>query len=194
MNILRNTASGHILIPDEYTYFEKRILFLKGEINDNNVYELIKNLGSLTDKKDNVLLNIWSEGGSIQAGFALYDAILSLPYKVDVFVPSYAYSMAAVLFICATGTRYMAPHSKLMLHEPLITGFKDGSTSSVKEIADNLIKNKEMICELISKHTNKSIKEVEKLCDKEHYFDIEEALKLNLADKEGGIEIYEQYR
>ena len=144
-------------------------------------------------KKEDVLVVINSPGGSIQAGLSIYDAIYSVPFKVHMYCPSTAYSMGAVIFACGSGERVMNPHSKLMLHEPLVSGIKDGSLTNVGSVFKNLEQSRSMLMEILKKHTKMTEEELSESFSKDHYYTYEEALKIGLCDKTGGIEFLSSF-
>ena len=89
--------------------------------------------------------------------------------------------MGAVLF-AAGKERYMLPHSKLMLHEPLLGERIGGNASSIKSISDSLLETKSMMNKLLAFHTGKTEKEMDKLTSYDHYFTAKEAVEMGLAD------------
>lgn len=194
MELLERSANGCGLVPIECVYFEDRVIFLEGEITDEKALSIQKQLGELVKQGgDDVLLVINSPGGSIQAGLSVYDAIWSAPFKVHTYCPSEAYSMGAVIFACGSGERIMASHAKLMLHEPLVRGVKDGSASSIKAVSENLEKSRQTLCVILKSHTNRTEEELTEALSSDHYYTLEEALEFGLCDKKGGIDVLSSF-
>lgn len=189
MNIIKKTVDGIVLTPIETQFFEDRVLFIEGEINDAVACKFQKELSELMKrKKEDILLVINSPGGSIQSGLSIYDAIWSVPFKVHTYCPSTAYSMGAVIFACGSGERVMSPHSKLMLHEPLVSGIKDGSLSNVGSVFKTLEQSRNMLMDILKKHTKMTENELTESFSMDHYYTYEESLKFGLCDKKGGVD------
>ena len=162
---------------------EQRQLFITGEINANSAIEFFKEVIYLNSedgiKPISVFIN--SPGGEIDNGLLVYDAIIGSRAPIHMFCIGCAYSMGAVLF-AAGKERYMLPHSKLMLHEPLLGERIGGNASSIKSISDSLLETKSMMNKLLAFHTGKTEKEIDKLTSYDHYFTAKEAVDMGLAD------------
>lgn len=91
--------------------------------------------------------------------------------------------MGAILFACGNHGRYMLPHSKLMIHEPLVGGNVGGSSSSVKSISKSLQSTKRMMDELLAAHTKKSVREIARATSYDHYFNARESVDFGLCDE-----------
>lgn len=194
MFTLKKSANGALLVPLEVSHFENRIVYLSGEITNETVLEIEKQLADLTlSGEEPVLMVISSPGGSIQSGLSLYGVIESLPFKVDTLVLDQASSMGAVLFICTTGKRYISRYARLFLHEPLVTGVKDGSLSGIQEIAGNLKQCQKTICDIMSKRTGRTEREIKRAVSGDHYYTFEEALNHGFADEIGDITLFKNY-
>ncbi|MBR2142101.1 ATP-dependent Clp protease proteolytic subunit [Anaerovibrio sp.] len=163
----------------------KRMIYLEGEINDVMAVKVSKELSQLIqeDANEPVKMFINSGGGSIDAGMVIYDIIQSAPMPIKTYCLGRAYSMAAVLFCCGGHGRYLLPHSKVMIHEPLIPYGAGGKTSSVQTIADDLKKTKEEMVEILSKHTGQTKRKLRRITLNDAFFKGEEAVKFGLADK-----------
>lgn len=122
-------------------------------------------------------------GGEIQAGMLMYDVIQSCPAPMRMFCRGEASSMAALLFASGNHGRYILPHSKLMLHEPLLGNSIRGNASSIKTLSEELIGVRTMMNELLAKHTGRSIEEIEAATSYDHYFTAQESVDFRLADK-----------
>ncbi len=95
-----------------------------------------------------------------------------------------AASMGAV--ILASGTkdhRFILPHSKVMIHEPLIQGGMGGSATSVKKTADSILETKSLINGILAKHTGKTVKEIDKATSFDNFMNAEEAVKFGICDE-----------
>jgi ATP-dependent Clp protease protease subunit len=119
----------------------------------------------------------------------IYDAIQSSPVPVEVYCVGKAYSMGAVLLACGKkGKRYLLPHSRVMIHEPLIPYGVGGKTSSIQTISESLLKAKRSMEEILAKHTGKTADEIAEATKTDHYFSAEEAVEFGLADGIMGLD------
>lgn len=186
MNVEVRSSNGITVMPVETRLLStNRSIFLEGEINNDSALEFVKQLMLLisedASKPINVLIN--SPGGEINSGMLIYDAIHSSTVPIRLFCLGRAYSMAALIFLSGTNGRYMLKNSELMLHEPLLAGRIGGNTTSIKEISDSLIKTRDKLNKIISTHSGKSIKEVEKATDHDHFYTAEESIEFGLCDE-----------
>ena len=186
MNILEKSSNGLSVIPLETKLLSRRVVFIEGKITDESASEFIKNILYLVQENPKEPINViitHSEGGSISAGLAMYEAIQGKT-PIHMYCTQYAYSMAAVLFASGNHGRFLFPNAKLMLHEPLINDSFGGSASDINRIAKNITQEKNRINQLISKHTGKTVKEVTRETKYDHYFSAQESIEFGLADKE----------
>lgn len=183
MNILYETSNGSSLIPLEAKLYKRRIISINGEIKEETAIDFTDKLLDLNlDSDEPIIVMINSPGGEINSGLAMYDAIVDSPAPVHMICRGKAYSMGAVLFACAH-KRLLLPNSKLMLHQPLLSGGVSGNASSIKSISDSLLETKTKLNQLISNHTGKTIAEIDEATSYDHYFSPEEAIDFNLADR-----------
>ncbi len=163
---------------------EERIIFIGDEITDhlaNLVVAQLLYLESQSKDKD-IKIYINSPGGSVMAGLAIYDTMQYVKANVSTICIGQAYSMAAVLLTAGTkGKRYALPNSEIMLHQ--VMGGAQGQATDVKIHAEHILKIKDKLNTIISKHTGKDIKKVEKDTDRDNFMSPEEALKYGLIDK-----------
>ncbi len=163
---------------------DHRRLFITGEINEDSAMEFFKQVMILNLEDDQTPISVFinSTGGEIDNGLLIYDTIVSSKAPIRTFCVGCAYSMGAILF--ASGKkRVMLPHSKLMLHEPLLGGKIGGNASSVKSISESLLETKAMMNRLLALHTGKTETEMDELTSYDHYFSAQEAVEMGLADE-----------
>ncbi len=184
------SSSGISLIPIETRHLAERRIFIEEEIKSEKACEFAKQILLLNSedkqKPIDVLLN--SQGGEVNAGLFMYDVIQSSKAPIRMFCIGKAYSMAAVLFASGNNGRYILPHSKLMLHEPLLGNSISGKASSIQSISESLMQTKDTINQLLAKHTGRSVKEIEKATNFDNYYNAEEAIAFGLADKIVGFD------
>ena len=163
---------------------EDRIVMLNEEVNSASASVVVAQLLYLESKdptKD-ISLYINSPGGEVQSGLALYDVMQAVSCPIHTVCLGMAASMAALLFI-AGDQREMLPHSRVMIHDPLIGGGIGGSALSVKARADDLMRIRDITAQVISQHTGMNIEEVFELTAKDTYFEAEEAIANGMADR-----------
>lgn len=185
MNIQVRTSSGITLVPMETRLMAGRKIFLEGEINQAAAVEIVRKvmLLNMEDAKKPIDVLINSPGGEVNAGMLIYDVIQAQAAPVRMFCVGRAYSMAAVLFACGGHGRYILPHSRLMLHEPLIGNQVEGSASSIKSISESLLETKQKLNEILAKHTARTIAEIEEATAFDHYYSAQESVDFGLADR-----------
>ena len=119
--------------------------------------------------------------GEVQSGLALYDVMRAISCPVHTVCIGTAASMAAVLFV-AGDRRDMLPHSRVMIHDPLI-GSMGGSALSVKARADDLMRIRDITAAVIAEHTGMTLDQVFQLTAQDTYFEAEAAVEAGLADR-----------
>ena len=198
MNTIVRNRNGLETISIEASLRSNRTLFITDEITDQAALELTKQVLYLLRENaaDPINLIINSPGGSIDAGMLIYDIITNTPAPVKMYCMGKAYSMAAILFASGSHGRYMLPHSKLMLHEPLIPFGIGGKTTTIQTISEYLLKTKQEMEAILALHTGRTQEEIAEITKTDHYFSAQEAVDFGLADavkdfdtmlQEGGI-------
>lgn len=161
-----------------------RNIFLNGEINSEMADDFLSQMIYLEEKKEPITIYIDSPGGEVNAGLVIYDAIQGSNLEINMVCTGMAASMAAVILAGGQkGRRYILPHSKVMIHEPLISNGVGGSATSIKNISDSILKTREMINNILAEHTDKSLEEINKATDHDNYMDAEEAIAFGICDK-----------
>ena len=134
------------------------------------------------DPQAPVTLFINSPGGEVQSGLGLYDVMRAISCPVHTVCIGTAASMAALLFV-AGDRRDMLPHSRVMIHDPLIGGGLGGSALSVKARADDLMRIRDITAAVIAEHTGMTLDQVFQLTAQDTYFEAEAAVEAGLADR-----------
>lgn len=161
-----------------------RIVFLGTPVDDMVANLIIAQLLFLqmNDPKKDIHLYINSPGGSVTAGLAIYDTMQFLTCDVNTYCIGQAASMGAVLLCGGTkGKRYALPNANVMIHQVL--GGAEGPASDVEIRVKYMLKLKQRLNGIISKHTGKSIDQVEKDCDRDNFMSAEEAKNYGLVDE-----------
>ena len=183
-NIIRETCEGTACIPLRDALFQKREIYCTGEIDTESASALILQLRYLQfeDPNEEITLYINSPGGGVNCGLAVYDAMQGISCPVKTVCIGMAASMAAILF--ASGAkREMPPHSRLMIHDPLITGGVGGSALRVESMAKDLMQTRETVGKILARHTRHSLEEVLAKTATDCYFSAPEAVAWGLADR-----------
>lgn len=161
-----------------------RIIFLGTPVDDTVANIVIAQLLFLqmSDPKKDIHLYINSPGGSVTAGLAIYDTIQFMTCDVNTYCIGQAASMGAVLLAAgAKGKRYALPNSNIMIHQVL--GGAEGQASDVEIRVKYMLKLKQRLNGILSKHTGKPVEQVEKDCDRDNFMSADEAKAYGLVDQ-----------
>ena len=162
---------------------ENRIVFLIGEISYGRAAEVIMKMLYLDNLKrgSEISLYINSPGGSVDDTMAIYDTIRFVGSPVATYCIGKAQSGAAVILAAGTkGKRHALPHAKVMLHQ--VWGGVTGQAADIKIQAEEIIKAKKMINEILAKHTGQPIEKIANETERDRYMTAEEALQYGLID------------
>ncbi len=163
---------------------KERIIFLGTEIDDTVANLVIAQLLFLEseDASAEVKLYVNSPGGSVSSGLAMYDTMQHIKPDVSVTVVGMAASMAAVLTAAgAAGKRFVLPNARIMIHQGS-AGFS-GSPSDIEITAREVLKSRQKLDELLSKHTGQPLERVTKDTDRDYWMSATEAVEYGLVDK-----------
>ncbi len=163
---------------------EDRILFLSGEIDDTLANTIVAQLIYLEgkDPDKDIMMYINSPGGSISAGFAIYDTMNYIKCDVHTVCVGLAASMGAFLLSSgAKGKRSALPNAEIMIHQPLMGGLS-GQASDIKIHAEHILRTKKKLNKILSENSGQPIEKIEKDTDRDNYMTAEEAKKYGLID------------
>ena len=182
--IIRETAEGLNRLDLRDEMLGKRQLELMTSVNAESCAVVIRDLMYLQreDPTAPITLYINSPGGEVQSGLALYDVMQAVSCPIRTVCLGMAASMAALLFI-AGDDREILPHSRVMIHDPLISAGAGGNALSVKARADDLMRIRDITAGVIARHSGMSIDRVFELTATDTYFEAEEAVEAGLADR-----------
>lgn len=165
---------------------EKRRLFLCDAIDDESAEEIIRKLWYLEAKDPGkpIVLVINSPGGSVDAGFAIWDQIKLISAPVTTLVTGLAASMASVLSLAASPKRrFSTPNSRIMVHQPRLSGVIQGQATDLEIQAKEMIKTRSILINLYVQATGKDPATIEKAIDRDTWMTAKEALEFGLLDK-----------
>ena len=163
-----------------------RIIFLGEEVSDISA-SLIEAQMLFLEAQDpgrDIQLYINSPGGSVTAGFAIYDTMKYIQCDVATICVGLAASFGAFLLAGGTqGKRMALPNAEIMIHQPAIHGNGiQGPASDIKIMSDYMQKNKQRLNRILAENTGRSVEEIERDTDRDHFMSAEEALKYGLID------------
>jgi len=161
-----------------------RIVFLGTPVDDMVANAIIAQFLFLqmTDPKKDIHLYINSPGGSVTSGLAIYDTMQFLTCDVNTYCIGQAASMGSVLLCAGTkGKRFALPNANIMIHQVL--GGAEGQASDVEIRVKYMLKLKQRLNQIISKHSGKPVDQVEKDCDRDNFMSAEEAKTYGLVDE-----------
>ena len=181
--IIRETSEGTARIPIADIMFQRREIWLTGEITSEVADAVIAQILHLDaeDPDAEITLYIDSPGGSVTAGLSIYDVMQAVSADIHTVCVGTAASMAAVLF-AAGDRREILRHGEVMIHDPLVSGGLSGSALTVQEKSNRLMAKRKVLSGILAEHTGKSVKQIYKVTAKDTYFGAEEAVAFGLAD------------
>lgn len=182
--VIEQTNRGERSFDIYSRLLQDRIILIFGEINDSlsaSVIAQLLFLASVDEKKD-IYLYINSPGGSVSSGLAIYDTMRYIPCNVVTIGMGLCASMAA--FLLSSGSpkkRYALPHTKIMIHQPL--GGAQGQATDIMIIAEEIIKIKKMINQILAENTNQPVEQIAKDVERDYYMTSIEALNYHIIDE-----------
>ena len=163
-----------------------RIIMLSDQVNDTTASLVVAQLLYLEsqDPEKDISLYINSPGGSVTAGFAIYDTMNYIKCDVSTICIGMAASMGAFLLSSgAKGKRFALPNSEIMIHQPLIGGGLGGQQTDIMIHAKNMERTRNRLEAILAENTGKSIDEIHAACERDNYMTAQEALEYGLVDK-----------
>lgn len=162
---------------------KERIVFLNGSVDDNSAIQVTAKL-LLLDAEDpdgDIYLYINSPGGSVYAGMAIYDTMQFVRPDVSTICMGMAASMGQFLLCAgAKGKRYSLPHGRILMHQPL--GQMQGQATDIAIHAENMMRTKKEMAELIAFHTGQTVETIGADSDRDRWFTAQQALDYGMID------------
>ncbi len=163
-----------------------RIIFLGGAVDDATANLIVAQMLFLSneDTKNDIHFYINSPGGTITAGLAVYDTMRFLRCDVATYCVGQAASMGALLFAGGrTEKRFMLPNSRVLLHQPMVSGVLTGVATDLEIEAQEILRLRTRLYNILAEHTGKDAEQIEKDCDRNLWLEAEEAVSYGLADR-----------
>ena len=183
--VIESTGRGEREMDIFSRLLKDRIVFLTGGIDDEVSNLIVAQLLFLSNENpdSDVHMYVNSPGGSVSAGLAIYDTMQYLRCNVATYNVGLAASMGAVILCGGTkGKRHLLPNSRTLLHQPLIGGVMEGSATDLAIEAEEIIRLRETLYEIIASRSGKAIADVERDCDRNKWLNAEETVEYGLAD------------
>ena len=181
--VLEQTSRGERTYDIYSRLLKDRIIFLGEEVNDVSANRIVAQLLFLEseDPGKDIHLYINSPGGSVSAGWAIYDTMHYVKCDVSTICMGMAASMGAFLLAGgATGKRFALPNAEIMIHQP--SGGAQGQASDIKIVADKIIDTRRKLNEHLAANTGQPLSVIEVDTERDHYMSAEEAKSYGLID------------
>ncbi|MBU1146705.1 ATP-dependent Clp endopeptidase proteolytic subunit ClpP [Patescibacteria group bacterium] len=182
--VIEKTTYGERAYDIYSRLLKDRIVFLGDTVDDGVANTIIAQLLFLEsqDKEKDIKLYINSPGGSVTAGLAIYDTIQYIKPDVSTICVGLAASMAATLLASGTkGKRLVLPNSEILIHQ--VMGGAEGQAVDIKIRAERILRIRDRLNEILSKHTGQARDKIEKDTDRDHFMTADEALEYGIVDK-----------
>ena len=184
--VVEQTSRGERSYDIYSRLLNDRIIMLSDQVNDATASVVVAQLLYLEsqDSEKDISLYINSPGGSVTAGFAIYDTMNYIKCDVSTICIGMAASMGAFLLSSgAKGKRFALPNSEIMIHQPLIGGGLGGQQTDIMIHAKNMERTRNRLEAILAENTGKSIEEIHAACERDNYMTAQEALDYGLVDK-----------
>ncbi|MBQ5445308.1 MAG: ATP-dependent Clp endopeptidase proteolytic subunit ClpP [Lachnospiraceae bacterium] len=182
--VVEQTGKGERSYDIYSRLLKERIIFLGEEVNETTASLVVAQLLFLEseDPTKDIHLYINSPGGSVTAGFAIYDTMNYIKCDVSTICIGMAASMGAFLLSGgAKGKRFALPNSEIMIHQPL--GGAQGQATEIQIVAEQILKIKKKINKILAENTGKALEVVEADTERDNYMDAYEAKEYGLIDE-----------
>lgn len=181
--VIEKSAGGERAYDIYSRLLKDRILFIGGAIDDDLSNIIIAQLLFLQSQDSGKDINVYinSPGGSVTAGLAIYDTMQFLKCKVATYCIGQAASMGAILLAAGEkGKRFSLPNSRIMIHQPW--GGASGQATDIQIQANEILRLKDTLTDIIVRHTGKKKADVSKDMDRDFFMSAEEAKKYGIVD------------
>jgi ATP-dependent Clp protease protease subunit len=182
--VVESTGRGERSYDIYSRLLKDRIVFLGGTVTDDVANLITAQLLFLEseDPEREVNMYINSPGGSVTAGLAIYDTMQFVKPPVSTLCVGQAASMGSFLLAAgAKGRRYALPHSRILIHQ--LSGGFEGQAADIEIQAREALRQKEILNEILARHTGKSVKQIEKDTDRDNFMSAPQAVEYGLIDE-----------
>jgi ATP-dependent Clp protease, protease subunit len=169
----------------EKQFFEKRAVYLWGVVDDKSARDVVSKFLLLDNDKPGEEINFYinSPGGVVTSGMVIYDTMRMMSSPVSTICMGLAASMGSIL-LCAgvKGKRYIFPHGEVMIHQPSLGGYYQGTSADLEIQAIQTQKTKELGAKILADHCGKTFEQVMKDFDRDYWMDAKEAVEYGIVD------------
>ncbi len=180
----KKKESASARIQDKF--LDERKIFLWGAVTDKTARDITEKLLFLEAEQPGKDIDFYinTPGGSITAGMAVYDTMQLISSPINVYVTGMAASMGSILLCGAKkGRRFLYPHSRVLIHQPLISGQMIAVAVDIHIQAQEMERLRDELNEILSKASGQPLEKIQKDTDRDFYMTAPEAIKYGLADK-----------
>lgn len=186
--VQEDTCNGPHEVQLLTKHFTNRKIFITGEVTEEMANDFVVKMLYLCQSDEPIDIYLNSPGGSVNAGLVIYDVLQDCSREdhqipINIYCIGMAASMGAVILAGGQkGRRFILPHSKVMIHEPLIAGGMGGSATSIKKTAESILETKAITNGILAKHTGKTLEEIDEATSFDNFMNAEEAIAFGLCD------------
>jgi ATP-dependent Clp protease protease subunit len=184
--VIEKTGRGERAYDIYSRLLNDRIIFLGGPVSDEVANLIVAQLLFLAndDPKSDISLYVNSPGGSVTAGLGIIDTMRFVPCDVSTYIIGQAASMGSAIACCGTrGKRYVLPHSKNLMHQPLLGGVLEGQATDLEIEAREMLRLRDILYKLYAERTGQPVTRIAEDCERNKWFSAEEMVAYGLADK-----------
>ncbi|MDG7056085.1 MAG: ATP-dependent Clp endopeptidase proteolytic subunit ClpP [Wolbachia endosymbiont of Meromenopon meropis] len=182
--VIEQTSRGERVYDIYSRLVKERIIFVTGSIEDAMASVIVAQLLFLESENPDkdIYMYINSPGGVVTSGLSIYDTMQYIGPDVSTLCIGQAASMGSLLLAAGTkGKRYSLPHARIMIHQP--SGGYHGQATDIGIHANEILRIKKKLNQIYGKHTGNSLKQIERMMERDKFMDSEEAKKIGLVDK-----------
>jgi len=183
--VIEKTGRGERAYDIYSRLLKDRVIFLGGPVTLESANVIIAQMLFLSneDSKADIHFYISSPGGSTDAGMAIYDTMQFLRCDVATYAIGISASMGAVLLAGgAKGKRFVLPNARILIHQVSLSGVFEGVATDLAIEAQETLRTRRQIYEVLARHTGKDIEQIERDCDRNRWLDARQAVEYGLAD------------
>ncbi len=181
--VIESTEKGERAYDIYSRLLKDRIIFVGSPINDDIANVIVAELLFLQNEDPKKEVNIYlnTPGGSITSGLAIYDTMQFIKNDIATYCIGQAASMGALLLAGGTkGKRFLLPHSRVLIHQPW--GEIGGTTIDVSIHTKEMLRLRDIVNDLLAKHTNQDIKKIEADTERDYFMSAQESIEYGIAD------------
>lgn len=184
--VVEQTGRGERVLDIFSRLLKDRIVFLGDTVDDHMANLVVAQLLFLSNENPDTDIHFYinSPGGSVSAGLAIFDTMRFIRCDVATYCVGMAASMGAVLLAGgAKGKRHVLPNSRVLIHQPLIRGVVTGPATDLEIEAQEILRLRQRIYEILAESTGQPLNQIETDCDRNKWLNAEEAVEYGVVDK-----------